>query len=191
MTDSISALWVQQHHDAVVPDSAALAAADARLRRTLWRRDAIEYAAGLLVTGIFAHTALRSDDWLIRIACVAIILGTAAVMHNLWQRRPKAIDPALGTPSLQYHREMLVAQRDSLASVWRWYLAPAVPGVMLYLVAVARASAEQMPPATAWGLAGIGALIVGAVFGGIHLLNRAAARRLQRSIDALDRGEIA
>lgn len=190
MTDSIATLWAQQHSEAAPLDPDALAHADTRFRRRIRRRDTIEYVAGLLAAGAFVLTAVRTPDWGIRIGCAAIILGMAIVLRNLWRRRPKAPDIALGAPSLAFHRAQLMAQRDSLASVWRWYLAPAVPGMVLLLLAVLRASAEHMPFWAATLGVGLTALPMIGVFWGIHRLNSAAARHLQTMIDALDRGEV-
>lgn len=190
MTEPIAALWAQQHRDAAPLDPETLARADARFRRRIRRRDAIEYVAGLLGIGVFAYTAWHTPDWGIRIGCAAIILGALAVMRNLWRRRPAKPDGALGASGVAFHRANLVAQRDAIASVWRWYLAPPVPGMVLLLLAILRISAERMPLWAAILGALLTALPVVAIFWGIHRLNRAAARRLQAMIDALDRGEV-
>lgn len=189
MTDSISALWVQQHQDAVAPDPAALAAADARLRRKLWRRDAIEYAAGALGMGIFVHTGIQSGDWGVRLACAAILLGMGVTLYNLWRRRPRP--PAFEASGTDFYRALLVAQRDATATVWKWYIAPVVPGLVLFVIAIALAASAFMPLWRSALVMGVTALPVAGVFWGIHRLNRGAARRLQQMIDALDRGEIA
>jgi hypothetical protein len=190
MTDSILDLWAQQHQHAAPLDAAALARADGQFRRRIRRRDTIEYVAGLLGSGVFVNTAARTSDWGIRIASAAVILGTLFVLYNLWRRRPTPHDAALGAPSLPFYRATLAAQRDALATVWRWYLAPIVPGMVLFLLAVLHASAQHMPFwAALLAIVGL-TLPVGAIFWGIHRLNRAAARRIQTMIDALDRGEL-
>jgi hypothetical protein len=190
MTDPIAGLWAQQHQDATPPSAADLARAGARLRRRILVRDLTEYIAGLVGVGAFLNIAVQTPDWGVRIACAAIILGTGLVMRNLWRRRPTALDAAFGAPGIAFHRAQLVAQRDMLASVWRWYLGPLVPGMVLFVLATTRASAEHMPLWTAIVGGGIAAAVVSVVFWAIHRLNLAAARRLQKIIDALDRGEI-
>jgi hypothetical protein len=190
MTDSITTLWAQRYNDAVPLDAEALARADRHFRRRIRRRDTIEYVAGALASGVFVNTAIRTPDWGVRIACAAIILGTLIVLYNLWRRRPAAQGAALGAPSLAFHRATLAAQRDALATVWRWYLAPVVPGMMLFLLAVLRASAQHMPFwAALLAITGVALPVVG-IFWGIHCLNRVGARRLKAMIDALDRGEV-
>lgn len=190
MTDSVTNLWAQQHNDAVPLDAEALARADTRFRRRIRRRDSVEYVAGLLASGVFVNTAIQTPDWGVRIGCAAIILGALVVMRNLWKLRPKPTETAFGSPSLAFYRANLVTQRDALATVWRWYLAPVVPGMVLFLLAVLRASAQHMPFwAALLVITGVALPVVG-VFWGIHRLNRVGARRLQAMIDALDRGEV-
>jgi hypothetical protein len=190
MTDSITNLWAQQHTDAAPLDAEGLARADRHFRHRIRRRDTIEYVAGLLASGVFVNTAIQTPDWGVRIGCAAIILGALVVLRNLWKLRPKPSGSALGASSLAFHRANLVTQRDALATVWRWYLAPVVPGMVLFLLAVLRASAQHMPFwAALLVIIGV-ALPVAGVFWGIHHLNRVGARRLQAMIDALDRGEV-
>jgi hypothetical protein len=190
MNDSLTDLWAQQHRDAAPPTAAELARAGARLRRRVLLRDTTEYAAGLIAAAIFVRMAAQSTDWDVRIACAAIVLGTGITMWNLWRRRPRAPEAALGVSALDFHRGQLVAQRDALASVWRWYLAPPLPGMILLLLARGRGATEHMPLWSAVAVCALSALVVAGVFWGIHRLNRAAAARVQRAIDALDRGEI-
>jgi hypothetical protein len=87
---------------------------------------------------------------------------------------------------LAFYRRQLERQRDLVASVSRWYLAPFVPGFLLCIVSN---TIERPGPAgrgvLPWIAAAI-ALSVGAlVFLGIAKLNRMAARKLQREIDTL------
>lgn len=184
MTDPIAALWVQQQQDRAAPSPEALAAASARLRRRVRRRDAIEYVAGGFGMLVFARTALIVPDWGVRIGCAAILLGMVLTMRNLWLRRPAA--PDAGAPNLAFYRAELIAQREALESVWRWYIMPVVPGMVLLLAAVARIVAAHMPLWAALAGVALTALPVAAVFLGIHALNRRAARAVQAMIDALD-----
>ncbi|WP_448663556.1 hypothetical protein ACG3SL_02465 [Sphingomonas sp. CJ20] len=186
MTDPIAALWQEEAPDATALPAATLAAAEARLRSRVRRRDAIEYVAGAFAMLVFARTAWIVPDWGVRIGCIAIILGTFVTLRNLWRRRPAEPDSA--APGLAFYRAQLAAQRDALASVWRWYLLPPLPGMVLLLGAVARVAAAHLPLwATLIGV-GAAALPVVGVFWGIHALNRRAARALQAQIDALDQG---
>ncbi|MHA6719941.1 hypothetical protein ACX40Y_10890 [Sphingomonas sp. RS6] len=185
MNDRISSLWRDDACDARPPDPAAMAAAEARLRRRVRRRDAIEYVAGGIGAATFVWIGWSAPEPLLRLACGMIVIGTAFTLWNLWRRRPKAPDP--GLTSAAFYRMQLVAQREALASVWRWYLAPVVPGMLLFLLATGEVIGRTLPlrhVLFALATAGLPAV---AVFVGIHLLNRRAARRVQSAIDALDR----
>ena len=72
-------------------------------------------------------------------------------------------------------------QRDVVKNVWRWYLAPLVPGFVVYTVAYALAFRR---PASWAGLALLD-VIIAAVFFGVWKMNMRAARCLQRKIDEL------
>lgn len=189
MNEPIANLWAAQHRDAAPPDAETLSRAEARLRRRIFRRDAIEYAAGLLGAGMFVNFGLQTSDWGVRIGCAAVVLGMIVVLANLWRRRPPAPE-ALAEPILAFHRLQLVQQRDALASVWRWYLGPLLPGMALFLLAVVRESAGHVPLSSAVAGGAVAAGIVAGLFWGIHRLNLRAARSLDARIEALDRGDI-
>jgi hypothetical protein len=78
-------------------------------------------------------------------------------------------------------------QRDLLASVPRWYLAPFVPGMALFIAGVTldRLAAGATMAAIAPGLArGVGEIV--GIFALVALLNYVTSRKLTRAIAALD-----
>ncbi|WP_109808547.1 hypothetical protein [Sphingosinithalassobacter portus] len=187
MTDDIRRMWREDAKDATGLSLAEIHARVARLRRRLFRRDAIEYAAGAIVVGVFGLCAVIIPDWGIRISCIVLIIGTLIVLRNLWTRRMSATTETLGEAGASFYRRELVRQRDSLRHVWRWYLAPFVPGTLLFLLTVWHAMAEKMS-ASAAALPVMAMLVVDVVlFVTIDWLNRRAARALDTEIDALDR----
>lgn len=187
MSDPVIQLWASQPVTPVAIDTSDMAARADRLASRIRCRDAIEYAASAMVVVAFGWIGYAFDDALFRIACTAIIFGTLIVIRNLWVRRVRSDPALLGQASHIHYRAELVRQRDSLASVWRWYLGPFVPGLLLFQFAIWRLTA----PATGPMAATIGllptALPIFAIFIGIHWLNRIAARRMTRLIEALDR----
>jgi hypothetical protein len=89
----------------------------------------------------------------------------------------------LGAACLDFHQRELERQRDVVHGIWLWgILMPFAPGALVVIVSVAFVS-----PFVPYGLTM--SLIMTAVFAslftGFALLNRQAARRLQRKIDEL------
>lgn len=186
MTDPIHELWTSQERDARPLSPAELARRARMLHRRLARRDAIEYAAGSIAALAFVWIALTTPEWSIRAACALIVIGMGVVMWNLWKRRMPAPPEALGATGLDYFRAELVRQRDSLASVARWYLGPLVPGLTAFFLASGWVTARTAPVWLALVTTGTGLAIMGGLFWFIHRLNRAAADRLDQEIRALD-----
>jgi hypothetical protein len=75
-----------------------------------------------------------------------------------------------------------------LRTVWSWYLAPFVPGMVVFLAGVSFTEANPAPLPARLGvfLAGVG--LMAAVFAVIWLLNAVAAKKLDAQIAAMDRG---
>lgn len=186
MSDPLFTAWAQQPVAPLAIDPALLEDRARRLEARVWRRDAIEYAACVAAIAAFGWIGWTNPDTLVRIACGLIALGTLIVARGLWVRRPRIAAGALGAQSMAYYRAALVQQRDALASVWRWYLLPVVPGLALFLFGIARGAAGEIGAVPA--LVGIApsVLIVTGVFAGIHWLNRRAARAIGREIETLD-----
>jgi hypothetical protein len=110
-----------------------------------------------------------------------------ATLFIAWQMERRAsnqaLPPASGDQSwLQFQRSQLARQRDALRSVWLWYVAPFVPGVVVFRWGVETELPLNGPFARGW----LANLLIALVFLGIAGLNRYAARKLQRRIDMLD-----
>lgn len=186
MTDPICDLWARQQIAPLRPSPEELGRLAHRLDRRVRLRNALEYGAGAIPILAFGAMAIAPVEPLMRLAGAAIVLGVLVVMYGLHRRAGASRVEDWATPILDHHRAQLVRQRDALESVWRWYLAPLVPGLALLFAGVwqivrdnagaSAATAHILPPV----------LIAGIVFVGIHWLNRVAARRLTHAIDALD-----
>ncbi|MBY8829596.1 hypothetical protein [Hephaestia mangrovi] len=186
MTDPTQALWGGQPITPSRPTPEQLAHRARELDRRVRRRNALEYGAGALLIPIFGAVALMQHDWLLRAACAAILLGVIVVLRGVHVHGGAARKEDWAAPVLDHHRAQLVRQRDALRSVWQWYLAPLVPGLALLFAAVWRMAYVHAGALAATARIVPAVLIAVIVFTGIHWLNRAAARRLTRAIDALD-----
>ena len=158
--------------------------------RIAWR-NAREYAAALVVVLFFAYRLLRTNDILGGTGMAMIIAGVLYVVWHLHRHgSARSLPEELGRSScLGFHRDELARQRDLLRGVWRWYLGPLIPGLVVVMAATARGNPGHLPH-IAWWTAGYG-VVVAALFVFIGRLNASGARRLQRMIDELDaqRGE--
>jgi hypothetical protein len=148
--------------------------------RRIRNRNRREYIAGLVVVVFFGYNLFRAPSLLPRIALALNIAGALYVMYQLHRRgSPATLPRDMGLiSSLEFHRRELLRQRDALQSIWSWYLAPFVPG----LLAIAIMASPKRPLWSALFIAGAAAL-----FAGIWRLNQWAAHKLSLQIEELNK----
>lgn len=183
--DDLKQLWRAQPASSPALPEDVLRQRAARFQRRVALRNGIETLAAALVAAGFARYLWIYPQPLIRLGSVLIILAAAFVAWQLHRRaasgpRPES-DNAL--PCRDFHRAALARQRDALRAVWLWYIAPFLPGVLLFRWGVETQLDPGAPFTRGWqaNLAIAGVLLATAI------LNLHAARRLQRKIDQLDR----
>lgn len=183
--DDLKRLWKEQPMIATTLPVDELKAAAKRLRRRIVFRNATEYVACVLVIASFAFYIVRFPFPLMRAGSVLIILGTLVVGWQLSRRASSQPLPGdLGAQSwLAFQRAQLVRQRDALRSVWLWYVAPLVPGLVVFRWGVETELGAGAPFARGHLADGVVAL----VFLAVIALNAWGARKLQQRIAALDR----
>jgi hypothetical protein len=187
--DPLQSLWTQQKQEPFAMSLADIHERAERFRSRIRVRNWIEYGAGAIVIFAFGMIALATPDLIVRIGVGLVILGVLYVSWNLATRagaaRKDDASPALSWA--EFHRAQLARQRDALASVWRWYLGPLVPGVAVVMLGSAVASSRGLPLWAGVAVAALGFAWVAAVFFGIAWLNARAAQQLDAEIAALDR----
>jgi hypothetical protein len=150
-------------------------------RRTIRRRNLLEYAAGAIAIAGSCFNIWLFGDALTRVASLVSIVGIGIVLWQLHRRASTHAAPEdLGQPGLRSYRAQLVRQRDAMRSVWLWYILPLLPGYELFIWS--RRVAMAMSGGGWWIYALMPAL--GAV---VVALNLYGARKLKREIDHLDR----
>lgn len=182
--DDLQQLWQAQPAPAVSTfDEQDLARRARAFQRNVRIRNAVETVAAVLVVCCFGFYLWAFPQPLMRLGSALTIAATCFVTWQLHRRaasRPPAADASL--PSRAFHRAQLVRQRDALRSVWLWYVAPFVPGMVLF-----RWGVEAQLGAAAPFARGLGAnLGIAAVLVLVAAVNLLAARRLQKQIDQLD-----
>jgi hypothetical protein len=184
VTDHLQSLWQgQPAHDRLMSVD-QLRDRSRRLTRIVSRRNMREYVAGgmaIVTCGYLAWKApllpLMRAGFLVSVPAVIFVVYH---LHRQGASRVMPADMALAS-CLAFHRGELVRQRDLLRGVWRWYLAPLIPGLILVCLGPALAHPEHAGRALAL-FAGILAF-----FALIGEANRYAAKRLQARIDALEK----
>jgi hypothetical protein len=182
----VKAIWGAQ---AVEPNLVTVEKirADAdKFQSAVRRRNRVEYAAGVLVVAGFGLYLWIFPTPLMRLGSLLIIAGAIFIM--VWIHFRASANPI---PShiafmdyISRYREELRRQQSALRTVWLWYLAPLVPGFVLFTIGMSRLL-EHAPGSgrPMWPLL---VATVG-VFAGVWLLNLWGARRLQHQIDELSR----
>ena len=119
------------------------------------------------------------------------VLNIAALVYVIWRMNgsaaPSRVPDGAGWENcIAFHRRELARHRDLLRTVWRWYLGPLVPGVVLFNFAIIAPKVRAGHPADWWRVLPSLALLI-AWFIVVVRLNNRAADCLQRRIDELDR----
>lgn len=156
-----------------------------RTHRRVARRNAMEYAACVLVIAVFGFYITVFPSPLMRAGSALIMLATVFIAWQLHRRASnQALPGAAGEQGwMQHQHAQLARQRDALRSAWLWYVAPLLPGTVLFRWGVEVDLAPGGPFARGWAAN----LAIALIFGAVALVNWLAARRLQKRLDQLDR----
>ena len=178
----MKAIWKNQAVDRLDISLDRLRADAKKFHGRILIRNAAEYIASLLVVVAFGALFFHSRDVWVRASCALIVMATVFVVQYLYRHgSPREVSADAGLQNcLTFTRSELVRQRDLLRGVWRWYIAPFVPGMLVLLLAGGGRSPAK------WVGVFLAIAVVSGVFVGVGFLNRLAARRLQNWIDALD-----
>ena len=160
-----------------------------RFQSRIRNRNMIEYVAAGSVVAFFVWMIATGPEPIVQVGSGLIVLGALYVCWKLYQlgRAATRSEMDAGAQSwAAFHRGELVRQREALRTVWSWYLAPFVPGMVVFLAGVSFTEANPAPLPARLGvfLAGLG--LMAAVFAVIWLLNAVAAKKLDADIAALD-----
>ena len=186
--DPLQALWTRQQQEPFAMTTAQLRQRASRFQSKIRIRNRIEYAAAALVIGVFARMFVIIPEPMVRVGAGLIILSTLYVCWKL-QRLGGATDAGgldHAASLADFNRAELLRQRTALASVWQWYLAPFVPGMLVFIGAVAFTPELDAPLIARLTLFGSTAAPIAAVFGLVARLNARAVKALDAEIAALD-----
>lgn len=182
--NDIKKLWKKQPTETSKLTVAQLHRRAKNFQRKIKIRNSIEYIAGLIVIFAFARYIVIFPYVVVQLGSAMSILATLFVLYQLHRRGSARWLPteSYGRPYIEFMHAQLSRQRDALNSVWLWYLAPFLPGMVVFRWGVETEAALSAHFATGW----LANIAIGAVFFGIAVLNRFSAKGLQKKIDELD-----
>jgi len=160
-----------------------------RFQSRIRLRNVTEYFAAAFVVSVFAWMAITIPLPIVQAGAVLIILGALYVCWQLYLQGRAATKTELdrAVSLADFHRAELMRQRAALSTVWRWYLAPFAPGMLVFIAGVAFAPELDAPFAERFALFATSAGFIGLTFAAIGWLNAVAVRRLDKEIAVLDR----
>jgi hypothetical protein len=182
----IKAIWGAQSVEPHLVTVEQIRAKADKFQSAVRRRNRVEYAAGVLVVAGFGSYIWIFRTLLMQLGSILII--AAAIFIMVWIHFRASANPIPSHISfmdyVSRYREELRRQQSALRTVWLWYLAPFVPGFVLFTAGMSRllehAPGSRLPM---WPFL----VVMVGVFAGVWLLNLWGARRLQHQIDELSR----
>ena len=180
MSDDLQNLWQNQQSEAFRISLEQVRARALKLQRTVSFRNLREYLASAVVVIFSSWQAVSLPDPIMRAGSALIIFG---VLYVVWHLYRWGSSREVTGNCLEFHRRELERQRDLLRSIWRWYLGPMIPGLLVVVIGGLRVSHS---PRHTWFTI-IYLVLCALFFYGVGLLNQRGARRLQRQIDELDK----
>ena len=180
---SMKELWQHQPVEGIPMSLEKIRKRAGKFEKKIRWRNFSEYACGAIAAVLLASSFVKSHDVLFRIAFAVLIAGLVYMAYQLRRRASARSMPTdLGAVnSLQFHRAELERQREFISHIWKWYLGPIVPGLLIFTLASALA---EPSPHSLGKLALVDAVMASAMIL-VWRLNVRAARCLQRSIDEL------
>lgn len=187
--NDLRSLWQNQKLEPVKMSLDEIRKRAQKHRRTIRRRNALEYVATAVVVIFLGSVIGRSPNLLMAIGDALLIAGGLYMAFQLRRRGAAGTAPAdraLRT-WLDFHRHELQRQRDLLRDSWRWYLGPFVPGLVVIVIAGLAANPGRLRHP--WLFIGAYSVLAALAILGIRRIHLRGVRKLQRQIDELDATE--
>ncbi len=183
----VQKLWQDQPVEGIKMSVEEIRRRAGKFERRIRRRNLREYVASLLAAGLFVYFFATSHDLLQRVTFVlffAAMLWIVVALHRKGSAKtmPDGVDTLTG---LRFYRAELERQHEVVKGMWRWYLAPMVPGFVVYTIG----HALKVPHPAAWAGLALMDVIVAGMFYFVWRMNMKAARCLERTIEELRSAE--
>lgn len=188
--DPFQTLWTNQKEEPFTMSLTEIRHRATRFQSKIRTRNFIEYAAAAVVIAAFGWLAFLAPDPVVKAGAGLIILGALYIcwkLHTLAGAEAHAGEDTAASVA-DFHRAQLVRQRDALATVWRWYLAPFVPGILVFVLGVNLSADTGLPLTARLASAATSLGFAAAIFVAIGWLNSRVVKRLEKEIKALEAG---
>jgi len=183
-------IWQNQETEGTIVTFEDIRGRAAKFEKRIRNRNLREYIASAIVIAVFGLYAWFFPGWMLKLGSGMIVAATIFVVWQLHRRgRAHAVpDGATAAGLLAFHREELVRQRDTVRTVWSWYLLPFVPGLVLMMLGrYFQIHLPGRPIAEDHLVIIFFSIIMALFFVIILLLNLWGAARLQNRIHELDK----
>jgi hypothetical protein len=176
-------LWQDQPLEGIKMSAKELRLRAGKFERRIRWTNMRETVASLIAVGLFVYFLATSHDWLSRITFGLFIVAMLWIVGALYRKGsakklPEGADTQAG---VRFYRAELERQYEVVKNVWWWYLAPLVPGFVVYTIGFA----VKFPRPGAWAGLAVMDVIVAGMFYVIWRMNMRAARCLRRMIQEL------
>jgi len=179
MSDELQELWQAQNPEPFqMPLEEIRRRAEKLQKRVRWRNGR-EYISCLVAIVISARWIWTLPNPIMRAGSAVMIVSMLYVMFQLYRRGSSR---EITGDCLEFHLRELERQRDAVASVWRWYLGPMIPPLLVWTIG---SLAYKRSLSHLLFVAGFTA-VCGLVFYAVGRLNQRAARCLERQIEELE-----
>jgi hypothetical protein len=186
--DPLQKLWTQQNQEPFAMSLADVHERATRFQSRVRSRNTLEYAAAAFVVAFFGWMAATVPEPIVQVGAGLIVLGALYVcwqLHKLGRAATQGELDAGAQSWAAFHRAELTRQREALNTVWSWYLAPFVPGMLVFFVGVSFTPDNPAPLPVRLGVFLASLAIMAGVFGVIAWLNAVAVKKLDAEIAAL------
>lgn len=176
--DDLKNLWQGQRPEPAAISLEEIRAKAGKFQRTIHWRNLREYAACVVVVVGYAFFFEWSRNTAMRVGSAMVIAAALYIVYHIFRHGSSKKAPAdcAFESCVAFHRRELERQRDLLGGIWKWYLGPLIPGLVVFQAGVARNWTSFWIVMVSYALA---AWVIGKV-------NRKAARKLDRQVAELN-----
>lgn len=183
----VQKLWQDQPLEGVKMSVEEIRRRAGKFEKRIRRRNLREYVASLIAAGLFVYFFATTHDWLKQTSFALFfvaMLWIVVALHRKGSAKslPEGVDTLNG---LKFYRAELERQYRVVKEVWWWYLAPMVPGFVVYTVGYV----WMHPHPAGWVKIAVMDVAVTGMFVWVWRMNQKAARCLERMIAELNATE--